>query len=67
MPKELSQMTVEELWKLFPIRLTAHKDDWAAWYHEEEKRILFDELLLYNAIAIKSDIASTMGCTHIHP
>ncbi len=39
MPKELSQMTVEELWKLFPICLTAYKDEWAAWYDEEEKRI----------------------------
>ncbi|MGE4277337.1 MAG: GrpB family protein [Lawsonibacter sp.] len=35
MAKPLSEMTLEELWQLFPIRLTAHQPDWAAWYQEE--------------------------------
>lgn len=43
MGKKLSEMTLEELWELFPIMLTEHKDCWAKWYQEEVenlKRIL---------------------------
>lgn len=29
MPKKLSDMTLEELWQLFPIILTEHKEEWA--------------------------------------
>ncbi|MEA4964712.1 MAG: GrpB family protein [Oscillospiraceae bacterium] len=36
MEKPLSEMTLDELWQLFPIQLTAHQPDWAAWYREEE-------------------------------
>lgn len=32
-------MTLEELWELFPIFLTEHKECWDDWYHEEEKQI----------------------------
>lgn len=39
MRKQLSEMTLEELWELFPIILTKHKDDWTAWYGEEADRI----------------------------
>lgn len=39
MGKKLSEMSLEELWQLFPIILTEHKEEWAAWY-EEEKEIL---------------------------
>ena len=35
MSKKLSEMTLEELWQLFPIRLTEHQPVWAAWYAEE--------------------------------
>lgn len=35
--KSLSEMTLEELWELFPIVLTEHKPYWAEWYaHEVE-------------------------------
>lgn len=34
--KKLSEMSLEELWKLFPIFLTEHKDFWKDWYAEEE-------------------------------
>lgn len=34
MPTPLSSMTLEELWALFPITLTAHNPDWQAWYSE---------------------------------
>ena len=35
MGKKLSEMTLEELWQLFPILLTEHKDCWANYYTEE--------------------------------
>lgn len=37
--KRLQDMTLEELWELFPVRLTAHRDCWADWYREEEARL----------------------------
>lgn len=39
MSKKLSEMTLEELWQLFPILLTEHNDKWNAWYDEEYKRL----------------------------
>ena len=36
MGKKLSEMTLEELWLLFPIILTAHQECWKEWYLEEE-------------------------------
>ncbi len=36
MGKKLSEMNLEELWELFPISLTAHKDCWAEDYREME-------------------------------
>ena len=35
MSKKLSEMTLEELWQLFPIFLTEHKPYWGNWYEEE--------------------------------
>lgn len=35
MGKPLSDMTLEELWQLFPIFLTPHQDVWKDWYQEE--------------------------------
>ena len=35
--KKLSEMTLEELWQLFPICLTEHQSCWQEWYSEEEK------------------------------
>ncbi|NLW71166.1 MAG: GrpB family protein [Eubacteriaceae bacterium] len=39
MTKPLSEMTLEELWELFPIFLTPHKEEWRAWYDEEKSRL----------------------------
>ncbi|MEA5020860.1 MAG: GrpB family protein [Gordonibacter sp.] len=39
MKKPLSEMTLEELWELFPIVLSEHEDCWVDWYAEEERRI----------------------------
>lgn len=39
MPKELSEMSLEELWALFPIQLTPHNIEWDEWYREENANI----------------------------
>ncbi len=39
MGKDLSEMTLEELWELFPIILSGHKECWNDWYSEEKNRI----------------------------
>jgi len=39
MGKDLSEMTLEELWELFPIILSEHRDCWIDWYQEEKNRI----------------------------
>ena len=39
MSKKLEEMSLEELWQLFPIFLVEHSKDWEVWY-EEEKRII---------------------------
>lgn len=36
MGKLLSEMTVDELWELFPIILSEHKEYWNNWYVEEK-------------------------------
>ena len=40
MGKALSEMTLEELWELFPIILTEHQKIWDEWYSEEQKRLV---------------------------
>lgn len=39
MRKLLSEMTLDELWEVFPIILSEHKAYWNDWYATEEKRI----------------------------
>lgn len=39
MGKALSDMTLEELWALFPIILTEHQACWDAWYEQEKARL----------------------------
>ncbi len=36
MDKKLSEMSLEELWQLFPIFLTEHQDCWKIWYADEK-------------------------------
>lgn len=53
MSKSLSEMTLEELWKLFPIILSEHKNCWGDWYEEEKKNItslLHDKDLRINLV-----------------
>ena len=37
--KALSNMTLEELWELFPIFLVAHDDRWKDWFNEIERSL----------------------------
>ena len=39
MKRELSDMTLKELWTLFPIFLTEPNPDWESWYEEEERAL----------------------------
>lgn len=39
MSKKLSEMTLSELWQLFPIFLTEHKPYWKEWYNDEIKEL----------------------------
>lgn len=39
MKKKLSDRTLEELWQLFPILLTAHQACWKDWFKEEARLI----------------------------
>lgn len=39
MGKELSEMTSEELWELFPIFLVEHDDRWKDCYNEIEETL----------------------------
>ncbi|WP_416825279.1 GrpB family protein [Ectobacillus polymachus] len=40
MGKDLSEMTLEELWELFPIILKEHNTDYKNWYETEKQRLL---------------------------
>ena len=35
MERDLKEMSLEELWKLFPIMLQEHQPQWKLWYQEE--------------------------------
>ena len=59
MGKELSEMTLEELWDLFPIFLVQHDDQWNG-YYEEIEAVITDLLkkqapapatLVYNSLS----------------
>lgn len=40
MGKPLSEMTLRELWELFPIQLVEHGECWDRWYREERTALL---------------------------
>lgn len=51
MRKKLAEMTLQELWQLFPIRLTSHKPYWTDWYTAEVqslKRLLPSDAKYYH-------------------
>lgn len=47
--KNLSEMELEDLWKLFPIYLTEHQDVWIQWYEEEKNQI-------HQILAVEEDL-----------
>ncbi len=57
MGKKLSEMTLEELWMLFPIRLTEHDNEWDNQY--EEMRAYLEKQLSSCYIVRISHIGST--------
>lgn len=56
MDKPLSEMTLEELWELFPIVLSEHNDCWSQWYEEEARSI---QALLHGEQVRVNHIGST--------
>ncbi|MBE6049803.1 MAG: GrpB family protein [Clostridium sp.] len=46
--KELSEMTLEELWELFPIIIKEHNPEYKLWYKEEKMNLLseFSDIIL---------------------
>lgn len=40
MSKKLEEMSLKELWQLFPIFLVEHNNEWIKWYEEERKTII---------------------------
>ncbi len=57
MQKELSQMSLQELWQLFPIFLTEHKMIWSNWFGEEKN--ILKNLLPANSVIRINHIGST--------
>ena len=57
MTKALEDMTLEELWQLFPIFLREHQLEWKDWYEEERLRLL--SFLPEHQIVCLSHIGST--------
>lgn len=60
MQKELNEMTLEELWELFPIELTETNIKWSEWF-QEECELLTDLLKSVHVIQI-----AHIGSTAIH-
>lgn len=58
--KKLSEMSLEELWQLFPIFLTEHNDKWYEYYTEMEK-VLKENLSAFSVVRIEH-----IGSTSLH-
>lgn len=57
MGKKLAEMSLEELWQLFPIILTEHKTYWSEWYAEEVA--MLGKVLPADRVVCISHIGST--------
>ena len=55
--KDLSEMSLNELWELFPIFLVEHNDKWDAFYSEMEAKLQY--ILPKHSIKRISHIGST--------
>lgn len=58
MTKQLKDMSLKELWALFPIILTPHNEKWANWYKKEKE-------YLKNILNLKQIKISHIGSTAI--
>ena len=58
MKKDQSEVSLEELWHLYPIILSEHKDCWKDWYLEEKKT-------LKRILKLNSMILSHIGSTSV--
>jgi GrpB-like predicted nucleotidyltransferase (UPF0157 family) len=56
MIKNLTDLTLDELWQLFPIQLVEHDPAWADWYEEEKAALL---TILGDKVARIDHIGST--------
>lgn len=61
MEKDLSKLSLEELWQLFPIFLTEHQTIWNEWFEEEKS--LLKSILQEKQIMRISHIGSTSVST----
>jgi GrpB-like predicted nucleotidyltransferase (UPF0157 family) len=57
MRKRLSDMSLEELWRLFPIFLTRHQDHWDSWYEKEVE--ILQKVLAGEQVTRISHVGST--------
>ena len=57
MRKSLCEMSLEELWQLFPIILTEHKEEWEIWYREEKAEL--ERILPSGTVERISHVGST--------
>ena len=57
MKKKLEEMSLEELWQLFPIFLVEHKPEWKDWYELEKANL--KKILGANVIKRIEHIGST--------
>ena len=55
--KKLTEMSLQELWQLFPIILKEHNPDYTLWYKEQEEHII--KLLGFGSVCRISHIGST--------
>lgn len=66
MEKQLSEMTLEELWALFPIYLVKYNPSWKQWY-EEEKINLYKILQSQKFISINHIGSTSIGTIWAKP
>lgn len=59
MNKPLSEMSLEELWQLFPIQLVEHRTCWENWYRMEKNHLLhiLPDQLKFITLAVRRSMA----------
>ena len=67
MSKKLDEMSLEELWEIFPIFLVEHNDEWETWYEDEKLNILslFSNEKIYRISHIGSTYIPTIWAKNI--